>query len=122
MKNIYYVWVGVWMCILWGCASTGGTKAHPEYQVETLITSEPSGARIEINGNYIGDTPVTTRIRHYPEDRVVMGRVVVRATPKEPEGQYIQIKAFNGPQHPFDPNRDVVPERIFFDMRVPTAQ
>jgi len=94
-----------------GCA----TPREKEYQVVTEILSDPPGARIEVNGNYLGEAPVTTRIRHHPSDNVVMGKVVIRALPRG-EGQYIQEKVFQGPMYPFDPHRDVVPERILFDM------
>ena len=101
------------LAVLIGCA----TSPEKEHQVVTEIISDPPGARIEVNGNYIGDAPITTRIRHHPADKVVMGRVVIKALPRE-AGQYVQTKVFQGPQYPFDPHRDVVPERIFFDMKL----
>ncbi|MFO1461930.1 MAG: PEGA domain-containing protein [Verrucomicrobiota bacterium] len=102
--------------LLFGCA----TPPEKEHQVVTEIISEPPGARIEVNGNYIGEAPVTTRIRHHPSDRVVMGKVVIRALPRS-EGQYVQEKVFQGPEYPFDPHHDVVPERVFFDMKLKPA-
>ena len=96
-----------------GCA----TSPEKEHQVVTEFISDPPGARIEVNGNYLGDAPLTTKIRHHPSDKVVMGMVTIRALPRA-EGQYVQLKVFRGPQFPFDPHRDVVPERVFFDMKL----
>lgn len=101
--------------------SCAGPSREREYAVVTEIFSEPPGARIELNGNYLGETPLTTRIRHHPADKVVMGRVVLRAYPRGSD-QPVQTKVFNGPQYPFDPRRDVVPERVFFDLRVKPAE
>ena len=102
--------------LLAGCA----TDPAKEHQVVTEIVSEPPGARIEVNGNYVGDAPVTVRLRHHPADRVVMGRVVIRATPRGNEG-HVQEKVFQGPAYPFDPHRDVVPERVLFVMDLKPA-
>ena len=96
-----------------GCA----TRSELEHQVVTEILSDPPGARIEVNGDYIGDTPVTTKLRHHPSDKVVMGKVVIRALPRNGD-EHIQEKTFQGPQYPFDPHRDVVPKRVFFDMKL----
>lgn len=100
------------ICIA-GCA----TSPEKEHQGVTEIISDPPGARIEVNGNYLGDAPLTTQIRHHPSDKVVMGMVTIRALPRA-EGQYVQVKVFRGPQYPFDPHRDVVPERVFFNMKL----
>jgi hypothetical protein len=75
-----------------GCA----TSPELEHQVVTEIITEPPGARIEVNGNYLGEAPVTTRIRHHAADKVVMGTVVIKALPVE-EGQFEQTKIFQGP-------------------------
>lgn len=102
---------------LFGCA----TKPELEHQVTTEIISEPPGARIEVNGDYIGDAPVTTKLRHHPSDKVVMGKVVIRALPRS-HGEFIQEKTFQGPLYPFDPHRDVVPNRVFFDMKLKPSE
>lgn len=102
------------LALVVGCA----TPREKEYQVVTEILSEPPGARIEVNGNYVGDAPVSTRIRHHPSDNVVMGKVIIRALPRS-EGEFVQEKVFQGPQYPFDPHRDVVPTRILFLMTLP---
>lgn len=46
-----------------------------------------------------------------------MGEVTIRALPIAP-GQYVQTKVFRGPLYPFDRNRDRVPARVFFGMRL----
>ena len=102
---------------LFGCA----TNTELENQIVTEIISEPPGARIEVNGDYIGDAPVTTKIRHYPSDKVVVGKVVIRALPRN-AGEFLQQKTFQGPQYPFDPHRDVVPRKVFFEMKLKTTE
>lgn len=102
---------------LLGCA----TRPELEHQVVTEIISDPPGVRIEVNGDYIGDAPVTTKLRHHPSDKVVMGKVVIRALPRN-GGEHIQEKTFQGPQYPFDPHRDVVPKRVFFDMKLKPSE
>lgn len=96
-----------------GCSST--SRFEKEHSVVTEIISDPPGARIEINGDYIGETPLETRIRNHPGDKVVMGKVTIRALPTK-AGHYVQSMILQGPQFMFDPHRDVVPKKIFFDM------
>ncbi len=91
-----------------GCQTT----QQPNYVV-TEIISEPPGAKIEVNGNYIGNAPVKTKIRTH-RDGVVLHRTVIRAIPTE-SGHFVQKKVFHAPRFPFD-NRDQAPHRVFFDM------
>jgi hypothetical protein len=61
-------------------------------QVEIL--SEPPGARIEVNDNYIGDTPITTTFQCSPDGRF-LETTSIRALPTQP-GDYVQFKFFFG--------------------------
>lgn len=100
-----------------GCA-TGPSKSNPA--IVTEILSDPPGARIEVNGNYIGETPARVTLDQAIGDHVVVGRQTITATPKE-AGQYAQMKVFQGPEYPFDPRKDVAPKTVFFNMKLPPA-
>jgi PEGA domain len=88
---------------------------------KTQIISEPSGARIEINDNYVGDAPITVELAqrgdYFDED------TVIRAIPTE-GGDYTQTKRFltNDPWYHPGSAGDRIPSRIFFNMHlVPTT-
>ena len=72
----------------------------------TQIISEPSGAHIEVNNNYIGTTPCSVML---PNDGLgsIQGRTTVTALPNK-GGQYTQTKFLHG--------GDKVPETMFFKM------
>ena len=97
------------------------SKPVPYEPKKTQIISEPPGARIEINDNYVGDAPITVELAqrgdYFDED------TVVRAIPNV-AGDYTQTKRFltNDPwYHPGFPG-DKIPWRIFFNMHlVPTT-
>jgi PEGA domain-containing protein len=96
------------------------SKPMPYQPKETQIISEPPGARIEINGNYVGDAPLTVELAqrgdYFDED------TVVRAIPHE-EGDYAQTKRFltNDPWYHPGFVGDKIPSRIFFNMHLPPA-
>ena len=97
------------------------SKAAPYAPKKTQIISEPAGARIEINDNYVGDAPITVELAqrgdYFDED------TVVRAIPTE-GGDYTQTKRFltNDPWHHPGSAGDKIPSRIFFNMHlVPTT-
>ncbi len=102
------------IALAWTSCSSPGITGRSTKQVQIL--SEPPGARIEINGDYVGDAPLTVTIPTF------RGRFTettkIRALPTKP-GQYTQLKFFNG-GYTMIPN-DAVPSRIFFDMRLGPA-
>lgn len=76
--------------------------SYKDYEIE--IISEPLGARIEINNEYIGQTPMS----HTSSWVSGVEPVTIIAYPIYP-GQYTQTKVIlNRP----------APHRIFFDMRL----
>jgi hypothetical protein len=97
------------------------SKPVPYEPKKTQIISEPPGARIEINDNYVGDAPITVELAqrgdYFDED------TVVRAIPAE-EGDYTQTKRFLTGDPWYHPGSagDKIPSRIFFNMHlVPTT-
>lgn len=66
------------------------------------ITSEPTGAVIEWNNNYIGKTPMV----YIVDGRMGNGvSVILKATPRV-KGQYTQVKYLRNP----------LPKNIYFNM------
>lgn len=97
------------LVICLGCASH--THAvRPRLQVQ--IVSQPTGARIEVNGQYIGDAPTSVDIEASSDGRFWRD-TIIKAYPKDTG--YTQIKAFNGKSR--WAISDMVPPRIFFDTR-----
>ena len=92
-----------------GCASHP-TAARPRQKV--LIASEPAGAKIEINGQYVGDAPTTVEIEASNDGRFWKD-TVIKAYPSDTG--YTQIIAFNGKSR--WAICDVIPPRIFFNTR-----
>lgn len=91
-------------------ALTGGCAFDYHKQVEVL--SDPPGARIEINGDFVGVAPVVITMIGKSNDEVEQD-YVIRAYPAAPEF-YPQVKAFLKNTQ----GADQIPTRIFFDMRV----
>jgi PEGA domain len=92
-----------------GCASH--TQAvRPRLKVQ--IVSQPTGARIEVNGQYVGDAPVSVDIEASTDGRFWRD-TIIKAYPKDTG--YTQIKAFNGKSR--WTISDMVPPKLFFDTR-----
>ena len=107
------------VCALFaGCAST-----LPKFQVG--IDSDPEGMRIEVNNEYLGQTPVIYSVpgnadRSFNGSWVQQPYVEFVATP--PFGQtnlFVQRKSFR--PSAFFSQGDHIPEKIFFDMHLPSA-
>ena len=96
-----------------GCASHPNVQ-RPKQSVQ--IVSQPAGARIEVNGRYVGDAPTTVEIEVSPHGRF-WNDTFIKAYPKD--SGYIQIKAFNGESH--WSISDPIPARISFDTRIDPA-
>ena len=96
------------------------SKPAPYEPKKTQIISEPPGARIEINGSYVGDAPITVELAqrggYFDED------TVVRAIPSE-GGDYPQTKRFLTSDPWYHPGfaGDKIPARIFFNMHLGQA-
>jgi hypothetical protein len=93
-----------------GCASHR-IATRPRKSIE--ITSNPRGAKIEVNGRYVGDAPVTVDIETSPNGRFWRD-TIIKAYPAD-KG-YTQIRAFNGAAR--WNISDAVPPEIDFDTRI----
>lgn len=105
-----------------GCATTTPSN-YNEWVYPTLIESEPPGVRIEVNGEYVGITPLRMELpRAYRYGWVGLLRggnaitwvdsMVVKAYPNNP-GHYTQVKYIKANQYP--------PRQMHFDMRLKPA-
>ena len=99
----------VYCLICLGCASH---SKNPPAKQSVQIVSQPTGARIEMNGRYVGDAPTTVEIESSPHGRFWKD-TVFKAYPKDTG--YIQIKAFNGESS--WAISDPIPARISFDTK-----
>jgi PEGA domain len=100
-----------------GCSTSSNNK--PVAQIipqtapprEVLIISDPPGARIEVNQDYLGDAPITIKV---PQ---INGRfansTTIRALPGQ-AGGYVQTKVFFAQMGPV--GADEIPSRILFVM------
>ena len=75
----------------------------------TKVTSDPSGARIEVNEDYLGVTPLEIQWNKLSDTRVITGSYTQHKVVALPiyQGQYVQTKWIYG---------DRIPKTIFFDM------
>jgi len=95
---------------------------QPPTNKKIEIISEPPGARIEVNNNYVGDAPITITLQEDGDE--FTRNTVIRASPTE-AGDYVQTKFFYAGKvtsggYSFGTN-DRIPSRIFFDMHLGPA-
>ena len=109
MRNFILILMGA--VLLSAC----GPKA---IMYNTRVTSDPPGARIELNNDYMGTTPLTLDWLGYTNNRFV-NSYVVKAFPTHP-GDYVQEKTFKGTR-PGVYWGDEIPKHIFFDMNISTS-
>jgi hypothetical protein len=81
------------------------------------IDSEPAGARIEVNEDYVCDAPCDVQVRADSEGRF-WEKTKIRGLPKG--YGYTQSKLFFGYGQSDNPylHSDHVPQKIFFDMNL----
>ena len=123
MKKLIYLFVLV--ILTNGCVTTQnvvpGSNQYCDQYVETI--SDPPGAKIEINNQYMGETPLTVRLTRktnydWWNSSLVGGAAAVQieASPftinayPDQAGQFTQ-KKYIGPN-------DVIPNKIYFNMNL----
>jgi hypothetical protein len=81
------------------------TQPRPTATKTIQIIADSPGVRIEVNGDYVGDAPVSITV---PTARAKFTKVTtIRATPTL-QGEYVQSKHFDATSE--------VPSRILFSM------
>jgi len=117
-RNVLFA-LGLAATLLAGCQTLPpGAERGPDgtmaYYVQ--IDASPPGARVEANGDYVGNTPVRLKIFGDPDGTFHdfgSEYYVIRALPLT-TNQYPQTRVF-GTGHMFGPE-DRIPDHIFFDM------
>lgn len=120
------IWIPyVWGLLLllgagFGCSSTGGEKAERgkegtiAYKVQ-VESSEP-GARVEANGDYVGNTPLTLKVfgdKDGTFHNFGTDDYVIRVFPVK-QGQHTQTRVFRTGR--WFSQEDRIPSRLFFDL------
>jgi hypothetical protein len=110
------VMIGAFACVvLAGCATS-----LPKFEI--AIDSDPQGARIEVNNDYIGKTPTSFSISGNADRSFngnwVQGAMIefVATPPADQKNLYVQRKSFA--PSAFFKQGDHIPEKIFFDMHL----
>lgn len=98
-----------------GCAAVRTSSHGP---VTTQFMSSPPGARIEIDGNYIGDAPLSyTWPSGYQNGERFRDQVTIKAYPSGP-GQFPQKKFYESFSNVLPP----IPQKVYFDMQSKPAK
>ena len=96
--------------VLFGCTRGPVTKQATAptgaSQIKVGILSDPPGARIEVDNNYVGDAPLETEIANRPN--INPSPKVITATPRD--NGYVETKVIQ-------PWQDIA-SRIFFDTNI----
>ncbi|HEX3800766.1 MAG TPA: PEGA domain-containing protein [Verrucomicrobiae bacterium] len=106
------------------CGVASGCGGLQKFQM--AIDSDPQGARIEINNEYIGKTPTSYTIagngdRSFNGSWVQGSMIELVATPSAQETNlFVQRKLFR--PSAFFQQGDHIPEKVFFDMHLKTDQ
>ena len=107
-----------------GC-QTANNGLNPLYSSESSkvkmftvkIISEPLGAKIEINNNYVGETPITVKVEGWQDTQTFIRGHTIVAHPVEAERE-VQIKSFMGWHKPDKTYGDKIPNTIYFNMNL----
>ncbi|HMJ92218.1 MAG TPA: hypothetical protein VK530_20515 [Candidatus Acidoferrum sp.] len=89
---------------------------HRTMAYEVLIEASDPGAKMEVNGEYIGNTPIRLKLFGDPDGTFHdfgSPYYVIRALPMT-TNQFVQTRVF-GTGHMFG-REDRIPERLHFDM------
>lgn len=92
------------MLLFVGCSATRSVKVPVE--------SDPPGARIEVNNDYVGDAPTMIEMLSWRGE--VARPYVIRAIPKKSGWTQVKVFRFYDRYIPSDP----VPSRLFFDTEL----
>ncbi len=108
------------LLLIAGCASPGDRTAErgPDGTVayEILVESSDAGARVEVNDDYVGKTPLAVRVWGDPDGtfhNFGASDYVIRVFPVR-EGQAPQSKFFR--TGGWFSQEDRIPRRLFFDL------
>ena len=102
--------------LLSGCETLDSSFASVK-QFPVEVISEPSGADVEVNDNYVGKTPLTINIEGWESTRTFNRSNTIVAHPVKAGGQ-TQVKTFIGWSQPDQHYGDKIPNKIYFNMNL----
>ncbi len=114
MKSLFAAITLVFALVFTGCVARAIRSSAHGKVISTFI-SNPPGARIEIDGEYIGKTPITIEWpRSYQDGSRFNDEITIKAFPSGP-GQFQQKKFFES----HGGTLPIIPAKIYFDMTSP---
>ena len=117
--NAYLMIAGISIALsLSNCASSNESMYSSSSRITKFtveIVSEPAGAVIEINNNYVGKTPITVELEGWKATRTFSRNHIIVAYPVRDGGQ-TQVKSFMGWTEPSQTYGDKIPVKIYFNM------
>ena len=113
--RVSFAMAGATICLLiFGCAEPPSNASHsavstppPKVTKTIQIISQPPGARVEVNDDYVGDAPCTVQVTSDRNGNFAQ-TTIIRALPTG--FGYVQNKFFLVP-----PYNQKIPSRILFD-------
>ncbi len=99
------------------CETVPSTISPKVKSFPVEIISEPSAAKIEVNNNYIGETPLTINLEGWESTRTFIRSHRIVAHPVRAGGQ-LQSKYFSGWSEPDLSYGDNIPITIYFNMNL----
>ncbi len=116
MKSLFAAITLVFALVFTGCVARAIRSSAHGKVISTFI-SNPPGARIEIDGEYIGKTPITIEWpRSYQNGDRFNDEITIKAFPSGP-GQFQQKKFFESRGRTLP----IIPKTIYFDMTSPDS-
>jgi len=111
--------------LIFNACQTTKDGIYPSYFDESSATknftvkiiSEPSGAKVEVNNNYVGKTPLTIKIEGWRDTQTFIRSYTIIAHPIRAGGE-TQIKYFMGWHQPDKTYGDKIPNTIYFNMNL----
>jgi hypothetical protein len=119
MKTSYVLILVSIPFLISGCTSSSPGRSGGTVPYQVAIEASDPGSRVELDGEYMGVTPLTITIWGDSDGTfhgAGNGYTIIKAYPVRP-GQYPQTKSFlNGAQQFMFGQQDQIPKRLYFDL------
>ena len=122
-KSVFAASLGLALLLLVGCGTPipPGAERGPDGTMayDVLIEASAPGARVEVNGSIIGNTPIHLKVFGDPDGTFHdfgSYNYIVKAMPLA-TNQFTQVRVFQTGH--MMAGEDVIPPKIYFDMTLP---